>query len=331
MPETPPSGCNNHQKFNNNSVKEDIFNTMNTRDSMIKKEKICNLINTLAKIYNERHSEKIAESMINQIVEDLSGFDTETIMDSLILRIVKRIDTWVFTRDEILSNVKLLLEIDPENFKNTEDLINRYNYLKTIWLDTVKITKNCSEILKENHKNVVEVFDNFNKLIENLTKEWLDYYYTWWLVGYLWTNINLQRYHGDIDIYLNVDDLEKLKIFIQKNWNSWFKFIDNIKNKWKHWHEYMIQYWNNPILIGLFLFKKSEEGKISRIEYDFDWNWEVIATESQMKNIEIEDWEFKNTKYKRQSLKSLYDSKKDSSRLKDKYDIRILENYFSNK
>jgi hypothetical protein len=237
----------------------------------------------------------------------------------------------MFTRKDVLSNIELLLDIDPENFKSIEDVINRYNYLRTIWLDKVKIIKNCSEILKENHENVVEVFDNFNKLIENLKEEWLDYYYTWWLVGYLWTNTDLQRYHGDIDICLNVDDLEKLKNFIQKNWDFWFKFIDNMKNKWEHWHEYMIQYWDNPILIWLFLFKKTEDNKISRVEYDFDWNWEIITTESPMENVEIEDWKFNDTGYKRQSLKSLYDSKKDSYRPKDKYDVKILESYFSNK
>ena len=329
MVETPPTGWNNPPKFNSYSVEEDIFNTMNNMNKIT--EKVYRLVNALIKIYNEKNSEKITESKVKQVVEDLSKFDTETIMDSLILRIINWIDTWMFTREDVLSNIELLLDIDPENFKSIEDVINRYNYLRTIWLDKVKIIKNCSEILKENHENVVEVFDNFNKLIENLKEEWLDYYYTWWLVGYLWTNTDLQRYHGDIDICLNVDDLEKLKNFIQKNWDFWFKFIDNMKNKWEHWHEYMIQYWDNPILIWLFLFKKTEDNKISRVEYDFDWNWEIITTESPMENVEIEDWKFNDTGYKRQSLKSLYDSKKDSYRPKDKYDVKILESYFSNK
>lgn len=331
MPEILPSGWNTPQNFKKSNIKENLFNTMDLGNNIDKKGKIYRLVNTLIKIYNEKHSEKITESQINQVVEDLSSFDIETIMDSLILKIVNRVNIWKLTRDDVLSNIKLLLDINPENFKSLEDVINRYNYLKTIWLDKVKITKNCSEILKENHENVIEVFDNFNKLVKDLTEEWLDYYYTWWLVGYLWTNTNLQRYHWDIDICINMNDLKKLRAFIQKKSDSWFKFIDNVKDKWERWHEYMIQYWSNPILIWLFLFKRDEDNKISRIEYDFDWSWKIITTESPMENVEIEDWEFNGTKYRRQSLKSLYNSKKDSSRPKDKYDTKILEEYFSKK
>jgi hypothetical protein len=91
MVETPPTGLNNPQKFNNGYVKEDIFNTMNNMNKTT--EKIYKFVNTLVKIYNERNSNKITESQIKQIVEDLSKFDTETIMDSLILKIMNRIDT----------------------------------------------------------------------------------------------------------------------------------------------------------------------------------------------------------------------------------------------
>jgi len=51
-------------------------------------EKVYRLVNALIKIYNEKNSEKITESKVKQVVEDLSKFDTETIMDSLILRII---------------------------------------------------------------------------------------------------------------------------------------------------------------------------------------------------------------------------------------------------
>lgn len=310
----------------NNNYNWEILTALNNKNNMNEetKQKLQKLINTLTKIYNEKNTQKISRSQVNEIIENLSKLDKETIMDSLILKIIKRINGWELTHDEVLSNIELLFNIDPENYKNVNDIINRYNYLKEIWLDKVPITKNTNEILKENHNNVIEVFDNFNKLIEELS---IDYFYTWGLVWYFWTNTELERYHWDIDICLNVDDLEKVKTFLQENKNSWFKFIDNLKNKWEHGHEYMIQYWDNPILIGLFLFKKSD--KISRVEYDLKKNWRIIETESPMDSTEIEDWKFNNTSYKRQSLKSIYDSKKDSSRPKDKHDVKILEEYFS--
>lgn len=331
MYETPSIRWDNPLKDNYSSVSKDIFNTMNTRDNMERKEKIYRLISTLAKIYNEKNPEKITESKINQLVEDLSRFDAETIMDSLILRIMDWINTWEITRDEVLSNLELLLDIDPENFKSIEDLINRHNYLKMIWLDKVKITKNCSEILKENHEHIYELFDNFNILVNNQLLSWLDYWYTWWLVGYLWTDSALKRYHWDVDIYLNVEDLERLKWFIEDHKELGFRFIDNLKNKGTHGHEYMIMYKDNPLHIWLFLFRKKNDTRIERIEYDLSSEWELLETVSWEFPYEVETWEYNTRQYRRESLQSLIEYKKNSTRPKDKYDVKILEKYFSSK
>ena len=88
-------------------------------------------------------------------------------MNSLILRIVQWINTGKLSKDDVLKRIDLLLAIDPEHFKTADDIIARYNYLRCIGLDKVQIKKNCSEILKENHEYVYELFDNFNALVNN--------------------------------------------------------------------------------------------------------------------------------------------------------------------
>jgi hypothetical protein len=56
------------------------------------KQKLQKLINTLTKIYNKKNTQKISRSQVNEIIENLSKLDKETIMDSLILKIIKRIN-----------------------------------------------------------------------------------------------------------------------------------------------------------------------------------------------------------------------------------------------
>ena len=306
-----------------NGVNSDIFDVLQNWN----KEKLSKLLNILVNIYNSKHKEKISNSQIEEIVNEFSKLDDESLMDCLIFRLAKWIKKGVISEKDVYENIELILDLYPEKFKTFDDLKTRYKYLKWLWLREDNMNENYKEKIKENHKNVIEVFDKFNKLIFNLINDWLDCFYTWWLVGYFWTNTELERYHTDIDIYLNIDDLEKLKIFIENNKDSWFKFIDNLKNKWPNGHEYMIKFWDNPVPIWIFLFKKSKNWTTSRIEYYYNEKWDIATEETPIKGLETELWSFNNTTYKRQSLKSIYESKKNSNREKDQHDAKLIAKY----
>ena len=305
------------------STKEDILDTLtlNEDSNIMLKDILSSLISTFVEIYNSKNEDKISEWAVDSLVKGLLKFDKETIMNSLILRIVQWINTGKLSKDDVLKHIDLLLAIDPEHFKTADDIIARYNYLRCIGLDKVQIKKNCSEILKENHEHVYELFDNFNALVNNEELSGLDYWYTWWLVGYFWTNSKLKRYHWDVDIYLNVDDLDKLRRYIEEHKELGFRFIDNLKNKGLHGHEYMIKYKDNPLHIWLFLFRKKNESKIKRVEYDLNNKWELEETVTYSFPYDVEEWEYNNRKYRRESLEAAISYKKESSREKDKFDV----------
>ena len=294
----------------------------------IRKEKLYKCIKCFVNIYNPKNKEKINNSQIEEFVNQFSKLDDELLMDSLIFSLANWVKKGIISENDVYTNSKLILDIYPEKFKTFDDLKVRYEYLRGLWLREDNMNKDYKEKIKENHKKVIEVFDNFNKLICNLVGNWLDYFYTWWLVAYFWTNTELERYHTDIDIYLNEDDLEKLKTFIENNKDSWFKFIDNLKNKWPNGHEYMIKFWNNSVPIWIFLFKRFEDWKVNRIEYIYNEKWEIEKVSKYPIDIETEVWSFNGTMYRRQSLKSVYDSKKGLPRSKDKHDAKIIKNYF---
>ena len=305
------------------STKEDILGalTANEDSDTMLKDKLTSLIKIFVEVYNAKNEDKISDWAVSSLVEGLLKFDKETIMNSLILRIVQWVNTGKLSKDDVLEHIDLLLAIDPENFKSVDDVIARYNYLRCIGLDKVQLKKNCSEILKENHEYVYELFDNFNALVNNEELSGLDYWYTWWLVGYFWTNSELKRYHWDVDIYLNVDDLDKLRRYIEEHKESGFRFIDNLKNKGLHGHEYMITYKDNPLHIWLFLFRKKNESKIKRVEYDLNKEWELEETVSYGFPYDVEEWEYNNRKYRRESLEAVISYKKNSNREKDKFDV----------
>lgn len=94
-----------------------------------------------------------------------------------------------------------------------------------------KINNNKSEVininnqkmsLAENHQTVLKIFDAFNNLLKND----FDYFYTGGLMLFIRYEDNLERYHNDLDIYLNEDQLLDLKQAVD-NSNS-FKFISNM-------------------------------------------------------------------------------------------------------
>lgn len=292
-----------------------------------RKEKLYKFAKCFVNIYNLKNKEKISNSQIEQFVNQFSELNDELLMDSLIFRLVNWVKSGSISESDVYTNSKLILDIYPEKFKTFDDLKARYEYLIGLWLHEDNMNKDYKEKIKENHKKVIQVFDKFNKLICGLMGNWLDYFYTWWVIAYFWTNTELERYHTDIDIYLNVDDLEKLKTFIENNKDSWFKFINNLKNKWHNGHEYIIKFWNNSVPIWIFLFKRFEGWKISRIEYYYNEKWEIENLEHPI-DIETEEWSFNGITYRRQSLKSVYDSKKDLPRSKDRHDAEIIKKYF---
>ena len=78
--------------------------------------------------------------------------------------------------------------------------MRRLNWLKSMNMMDLQMS------LSDNHRLVIEAFDKFNQIIG--TK--FDAYYTGGLMGYLATNHPLERYHSDLDLFINEKQLYPL-------------------------------------------------------------------------------------------------------------------------
>ena len=181
--------------------------------------------------------------------------------------------------------------------------------------------------LSDNHRLVIEAFDKFNQIIG--TK--FDAYYTGGLMGYLATNHPLERYHSDLDLFINEKQLHSLYELI--NESDEFEFISNMNNKEENGHEFKIQYKETPMSIGLFLFERKPNDEIVIKEYyhkDKNPSEELLVNEKHLapnyaKMVFSNDIRLHNNiPYRMQSLESIYNAKK-NSRPKDRYDASIIK------
>lgn len=181
--------------------------------------------------------------------------------------------------------------------------------------------------LSENHKLIIEVFDKFNQIIGTN----FDSYYTGGLMAYLATNHPLERYHSDLDLYINEDQLFSLYELVSQDED--FEFISNIDHKRRKGHEFKIQYKGTSMSIGLYLFERKPNNEIVIKEYYYsnnDPSTELLVDEQHLapnyaKMIFANDIKLHNNiPYRMQTLEIIYNYKK-NSRPKDKYDADIIK------
>ena len=243
------------------------------------------------------------------------------VMDYLVVSLSDLVSRGVLKQEDVFSNVDLLIAISPETFSSTDDLMKRLNWLKSMNMEYPQMP------LSENHKLVIDAFDKFNQIIGTN----FDAYYTGGLMGYLATDHPLERYHGDLDLFLNEEQLESLYELIQQS--DEFKFISNMDHKEENGHEFKIQYKGTPMSIGLFLFERKPDNEIVIKEYyhrDNNQDNELLVNEQHLapKYAEMifsnQVRQHNGISYKMQSLESIYNAKK-NSRPKDRYDANLIK------
>lgn len=79
----------------------------------------------------------------------------------------------------------------------------------------------------ENHQLVLEAFEQFNQLLQMN----FDGCYTGGLMGYIAIGHKLERYHSDLDLFINESELLKLKQLVDKSED--FNFVSNMNHKEK--------------------------------------------------------------------------------------------------
>lgn len=124
--------------------------------------------------------------------------------------------------------------------------------------------------LEENHKLINDEIIRFTKLFNEAG---IDYYIVGALPCFIKTGIPLFRYHDDIDIMINEDDIEKVReiinetgyLFQDDRYPSLERFYEILQNKPPH--TVMAQNPNNEFHLGFFTFRREKDSSVTMREY----------------------------------------------------------------
>ena len=283
---------------------------------MAEKIKIQQIINTFAQLTKLQD-----KNLCQNLVTDLCNRNDADVVDYLIVSLSDLIDKGKIQKEDVLNNLDLITTLS-KNYPTRESLITRLNWLKEMNL------VHCKMPLKENHKLVTEVFDKFNQLIGTD----FDAYHTGGLVGYLVSNHPLERYHSDLDLFINETQINELYQKVKNTDN--FEFISNLDEKTDHTgHEFKINYKGTPISIELFLFERKPDNNLILKSYyhmqkgsktDLLVDEKHLAPEYAKRFFSNNIYNHNNIPYRTVSLESIYLSKQ-GSRPKDQYDANIMK------
>lgn len=283
----------------------------------LQKETITRLVYTYAKKANITN-----ENEINDTINTLCSMNINDCIDAILISLNDLLNRKAITLEDIYEDVEYIIKLNPEKYKSANDLIDRLNWIKEMNLEHSVMS------LEENHRLVIEVFDEFNNLVQGK----FDCYYTGGLMAYLATNHELERYHEDLDLFIYEKQLIDLKELVDSNPN--FKFVSDVDSKGVTGHEYKIIYKDTPMSIGLFLFERHLDNRITTKSYYFDSqnSDRKLFVEEHHYSKGYTDMSFSNLiryhngiPYRMMSLESIYNSKK-HFRPKDRYDAEIIKN-----
>ena len=281
------------------------------------KQTIIQLVQTFAQKANINNQGNIINT-----IDRLCSMNINDAIDSILVSLNDLLNRKMITQEDIFLNVDSIISLNPQKYISASNLIERLNWIKSMNLEHPSMS------LTENHKLIMEVFDRFNELLNDN----FDCYYTGGLIGYLATGHELERYHEDLDLFINERQLVILKELIDSNPD--FVFVSNMDHKKVNGHEYKIVYKNTTMSIGLFLFERQPDDSITTKEYYFEnqnINGQLYVDEHHFSK-KYTEMSFSNQirehngiPYRMMSLESIYNSKK-NSRPKDRYDAQIIRN-----
>ncbi len=282
------------------------------------KDQVKVIVNTFAEIGNVEDM-----GVRERLIEKLCDFSTNEAIDFILIALEDLIKRKVLTMDDVVHNSNLIIALDPSKYHSFDDLLGRLQHLKALNVEHTKMP------LPRNHELVMEVFDKFNEYFGVK----FDTFYTGGLMGYIATNHELERYHSDLDVFINEDQIFEFIDFLKQNPD--FKFESYMDYKNDFGHEYRVLYKDVPIPIGLFLFKRLENGEIVTKEYYYPEHKKENGLHMHEKHLSSEYAtltfdqsirEHNGYKYRMFSLESTYNMKK-NGRPKDKYDASIIKDY----
>lgn len=195
--------------------------------------------------------------------------------------------------------------------------------------------------LEDNHKLVNTELVRFTTL---LNQYGVDYYIVGALPCFLKTGQPLFRYHDDIDIMINEDDIPKVKEVVElcgyqfhdDRFPSVERFHEMEKNKPPH--TVLAQNPNNEFHIGFFTFKREQDQSITMREYSHRLEDGQVAVDvlerrsdpmATLLRYDETPTEYMGTTFKTSTVESVYSLKQYTKRPKDITDVEHLKPFIN--
>lgn len=207
-----------------------------------------------------------------------------------------------------------------------ENMFSRYTWLKMLDIDPNIIH------LQENHMQIYKVFDEYSKM---LNENNIEYYYTSGILSYLLVDRELERYHHDLDVFVNMRDLSKLEQICSKyNFSFERKFGDREDGT----KRVMIKMYYKDLIdipITVFMYVRNNDNSIIQKDYFVDKN-ENYSVEYIYNSPSITELSFSNQPYFHNNIKYYSITPealflcKSNNRIKDMYDCEVFMHIIDN-
>lgn len=250
----------------------------------------------------------------------------EDIIDYLIVTISDYQERGLLSNSDENTYFEKIAELNIYNYDSISKIHDRLAWLKEMNLTRTPIG------LKESHILILKIFDEINCIMNTFA---IDYYHTGGILAYLLTGHKLERYHHDLDIFVNEVDIPKLE-YATRNSNFRYEMFLGKKADNTRRRVVKLHYKSVDIPISIFIFERLDNGAVIVNDYFFDKNNNLFTVQDYNSPHCVElsfsdKWHIHNNiPYKAITIEALYNCKK-GSRPKDLYDAKIMEPFVDRK
>lgn len=267
----------------------------------------------------------------------------------------------LYSKYSTMSDVKIIKELSQISYRMFSSNTELYDYaLSIIRSINPKICPPITEMklilskmfsnqiegnmsIEENHQLINESLIKFTTLFNQYG---IDYYIVGALPCFIKTGQQLFRYHDDIDIMLNEEDIPKIAEIMElvgyKFYDDRFPSIEryNQMQKNKPPHTVLAQNPNNEFHLGFFTFKRESDNSITMTEYSHRLENNIVVVDllerkstplGTMLRYDETPTTYLGTSFKTSSVESVYNLKNYTKRPKDITDMKKLEQYIDKK
>lgn len=283
--------------------------------------KLNNVVDTLSKVITTPGGKK------QELITKLS-----TLSETEVIKELSQIVYRILGNNEEKYNycLEVIRNINPEICPPVEEMKIRLSKMFSN-----EVEGNMS--LEENHRLVNESLVRFTTLFNQYG---IDYYIVGALPCFLKTGQQLFRYHDDIDIMINEDDIPKVAGIIEL---SGYKFHDDRFPSLERFqemeqnkppHTVLAQNPHNEFHLGFFTFRRELDNSITMREYSHRLeNGEVVVDVLERQSEPIgtglrydeKPTEYMGTRFRTGTIESIYALKEYTRRPKDITDMQKLE------